>query len=198
MCYESGCSAVGSARGLGACDRLVSRPPKARKISVFLAFSRFSAVVCFGEKLLTTDLTTYGFDRKNWISGCRVTVTRLLWERVTASWADRRKLAKSPFFSCFLAFPSPCVSAKNFWPQIWPLTDLTEKLNIIRLSGCGAAGSARSLGLRCRRFESGHSDQKSVENKVFSPHFRLIFLLIIGFYPPLRQIRLTAETRLVP
>ena len=24
------------------------------------------------------------------------------------------------------------------------------------------------------------------------------FLLIIGFYPPLRQIRLTAETRLVP
>ena len=51
--------------GLGACDRLVSRPPKARKISVFLAFSRFSAAVCFGKKLLTTDLTTYGFDRKN-------------------------------------------------------------------------------------------------------------------------------------
>ena len=24
------------------------------------------------------------------------------------------------------------------------------------------------------------------------------FMLIIGFYPPLRQIRLTAETRLVP
>ena len=61
---ESGCSAVGSARGLGACDRLVSRPPKARKISVFLAFPRFSATVCFGKKLLTTDLTTYGFDRK--------------------------------------------------------------------------------------------------------------------------------------
>ena len=61
---ESGCSAVGSARGLGACDRLMSRPSKARKISVFLAFSRFSAAVCFGKKLLTTDLTTYGFDRK--------------------------------------------------------------------------------------------------------------------------------------
>ena len=57
---ESGCSAVGSARGLGACDRLISRPPKARKISVFLAFPRFSATVCFGKKLLTTDLTTYG------------------------------------------------------------------------------------------------------------------------------------------
>ena len=84
MCYESGCSAVGSARGLGACDRLVSRPPNAHKISVFLSFSRFSAVFMFGKKLLTTDLTTYGFDFKNWISGCRVTVTRLLWEQVQA------------------------------------------------------------------------------------------------------------------
>ena len=55
----SGCGAAGSARSLGACDRLVSRTPKARKISVFLAFSRFSAAVCFGKKLLTTDLTTY-------------------------------------------------------------------------------------------------------------------------------------------
>ena len=62
---ESGCSAVGSARGLGACDRLMSRTSKARKISVFLAFSCFSAAVCFGKKLLTTDLTTYGFDLKN-------------------------------------------------------------------------------------------------------------------------------------
>ena len=61
----SGCSAVGSARGLGACDRLVSRPPKARKVSVFLAFPRFSAAFMSGKKLLTTDLTTYGFDRKN-------------------------------------------------------------------------------------------------------------------------------------
>ena len=81
---ESGCSAVGSARGLGACDRLTRRTLKARKISVFLAFPRFSAAVCFGKKLLTTDLTTYGFDRKNRISGCRVTVTRLLWEQVQA------------------------------------------------------------------------------------------------------------------
>jgi len=43
----------------------MSRPPKAREISVFLAFSRFSAAEWFGKKLLTTDLTTYGFDRKN-------------------------------------------------------------------------------------------------------------------------------------
>ncbi len=105
---KSGCSAVGSARGLGACDRLMSRPPKAREISVFLAFSRFSAAVCFGKKLLTTDLTTCGFDRK---------------------------------------------------------------IEYFHQSGCGAAGSARSLGLRCRRFESGHSDQKSAENEVFSPTF---------------------------
>ena len=80
----SGCGAAGSTGGLGACDRLMSRPPKARKISVFLAFPRFSVAVCFGKKLLTTDLTTYGFDLKNRISGCRVTVTRLLWEQVQA------------------------------------------------------------------------------------------------------------------
>ena len=57
--HQSGCGAAGSARSLGACDRLVSRPPKARKISVFLAFSRVSAAFMFGKKLLTTDLTTY-------------------------------------------------------------------------------------------------------------------------------------------
>ena len=82
--FLSGCGAVGSARRLGACDRLVSQPPKAREISVFLAFSRFSAPVCFGKKLLTTDLTTYGFDRKNRISGCRVTVTHQFWELAQA------------------------------------------------------------------------------------------------------------------
>ena len=80
----SGCGAAGSARHLGACDRLMSRPPKARKISVFLAFSRFSAVFMFGEILLTTDLTTYGFDPKNSISGCRVTVTHQFWELAQA------------------------------------------------------------------------------------------------------------------
>ena len=63
--FTPGCGAAGSARRLGACDRLMSRTPKARKISVFLVFSRFSAAVCFGKKLLTTNLTTYGFDRKN-------------------------------------------------------------------------------------------------------------------------------------
>ena len=62
----------------------MSRPPKARKISVFLAFPRFSAAVCFGKKLLTTDLTTYGFDSKNSISGCRVTVTHQFWELAQA------------------------------------------------------------------------------------------------------------------
>ena len=132
--HQSGCGAAGSARRLGACDRLVSRPPKAREISVFLAFPRFSAAVCFGKKLLTTDLTTYGFDRK----------------------------------------------IEYFHP-----------------SGCGAAGSARRLGRRCRRFEPCHSDQKSAENEVFAP-LSAYFLLIIGFYSPPRQIRLTAETRLVP
>ena len=78
------------------------------------------------QNVLTTDLTTYGNWPKNRIfftfRGVAQLVARDVWERVTASWADRRKLAKSPFFSHFLAFPPPCVSAKNFWPQIWPLT----------------------------------------------------------------------------
>ena len=38
-------------------------------------------------------------------------------------------------------------------------------------SGCGAAGSARRLGRRCRRFEPCHSDQKSAEDEVFHPTF---------------------------
>ena len=33
---------------------------------------------------LTTDLTTYGFDSKNSISGCRVTVTHQFWELAQA------------------------------------------------------------------------------------------------------------------
>ena len=36
--YDNGCGASGRARSLGACDRLISRPSKAREISVFLAF----------------------------------------------------------------------------------------------------------------------------------------------------------------
>ena len=34
-------------------------------------------------------------------------------------------------------------------------------LHFAFISGCGAVGSARRLGRRCRRFESCHSDQKS-------------------------------------
>ena len=116
---------------LGACDRLISRPPKALKISVFLAFPRFSAAVCFGKQLLTTDLTTYGFDRKNRISGCRVTVTHQFWELAQAG-------------------STPVIPTKN-QPKM----------------------------------------------RFFAP-LLADFLLIIGFCPPLRQIRLTAETRLVP
>ena len=109
----------------------MSRPPKARKISVFLAFPRFSAAVCFGKILLTTDLTTYGFDRKNSISGCRVTVTHQFWELAQAG-------------------STPVIPTKN-QPKL----------------------------------------------RFFAP-LSADFMLIIGFYPPLRQIRLTAETRLVP
>lgn len=39
--------------------------------------------------------------------------------------------------------------------------------------------------------------QKSAENEVFAP-LSADFMLIIGFYSPPRQIRLTAERRLVP
>ena len=34
-----------------------------------------------------------------------------------------------------------------------------ELKNLIILTGCGAVGSARALGARCRRFKSCHSDQ---------------------------------------
>jgi len=104
------------------------------------------------------------------MSGCRVTVTHQFWERVTASWADRRKLAKSPFFSRFLAFPPPCASAKNFWPQIWPLTDLTEKTEYFHPSGCGAAGSARSLGA-CDRLTRRQPKARKISAFLAFPRF---------------------------
>ena len=45
-------------------------------------------------------------------------------------------------------------------------------------SGCGAVGSARALGARCRRFKSCHSDQKSTDTFMAS----VLFLLwVIGF-----------------
>lgn len=42
----------------------MSQPRKAHKISVFLVLPLFFAVFMFGKILLTTNLTTYGFDRK--------------------------------------------------------------------------------------------------------------------------------------
>ena len=80
---------------------------------------------------LTTDLTTYGFDRKNRISGCRVTVTHQFWELAQAG-------------------STPVIPTK-----------IQPKM------------------------------------RLFAP-LSADFLLIICFYPPLRKIRLTAETRLVP
>ena len=49
LCKHPGCGAVGSARSLGACDRLTRQTLKVREISVFLAFPRFSAAVHFGK-----------------------------------------------------------------------------------------------------------------------------------------------------
>ena len=73
----------------------MSRPPKARKISVFLVFSRFSAAVCFGKKLLTTDLTTYGFDRKksniSTNRGVAQLVARDIWELKVATRSPLQK-----------------------------------------------------------------------------------------------------------
>ena len=98
-------------------DIMASNPRNFTISGVFLAFSRFSVIFMLGKKLLTTDLTTYGFDRK----------------------------------------------IEYFHP-----------------SGCGAAGSARSLGLRCRRFESGHSDQKSRSDREKAVRSAKNFIFVTG------------------
>ena len=41
-------------------------------------------------------------------------------------------------------------------------TQVFINLNILTLSGCGAVGSARRLGRRCRRFEPCHSDHMKI------------------------------------
>ena len=93
-------------------------------------------------------------------------------------------LSTSWFFKCskalvntdfFESSPFQKNTDKMFWPQIWPLTEKPQKLNILHISGCGAVGSARRLGRRCRRFESCHSDQKSAENEAFCPTFGWFF-----------------------
>ncbi len=109
----------------------MSRPPKAREFSVFLAFPRFSVIFMLGKKFLTTDLTTYGFDSKNSISGCRVTVTHQFWELAQAG-------------------STPVIPTK-----------------------------------------------KQPKMRFFAP-LSADFMLIIGFYSPLRKNPLTAEMRLVP
>lgn len=103
---------------LGACDRLMSRPPKARKISVFLAFPRFSAAVCFGKKLLTTDLTTYGFDSKNSISGCRVTVTHQFWELAQAGSTPVIPTKKQPKMRFFAPLSADFLLIIGFYPPL--------------------------------------------------------------------------------
>ena len=55
------------------------------------------------------------------------------------------------------------------------------------ISGCGAVGSARHLGCRCRRFEPCHSDQKSRWNHQISAAF-----LTIQFIDFLTILRLLA------
>ncbi len=123
----SRCGAAGSARRLGACDRLMSRPSKARKISVFLAFSRFSAAFISGKKLLTTDLTTYGFDSKNLISGCRVTVTRLLWEQVQAGSTPVIPTKNQPKMRFFAPLSADFLLIIDILPPLWQICLTAEK-----------------------------------------------------------------------
>ena len=73
--HISGCSAVGSARGLGACDCLGVRPKtKSPKSLVNTGFQRPFRTQKLSEKIaLTTDLTTYRKTLKFnifYISGC--------------------------------------------------------------------------------------------------------------------------------
>lgn len=96
----------------------MSRPPKARKISVFLAFSRFSAAVCFGKKLLTTDLTTYGFDPKNSISGCRVTVTHQFWELAQAGSTPVIPTKNQPKMRFFALLSADFLLIIGFYPPL--------------------------------------------------------------------------------
>ena len=56
------------------------------------------------------------------------------------------------------------------------LSDRQTETAQTNISGCGAVGSARRLGRRCRRFEPCHSDQKPTENKPFSTYFRFFFI----------------------
>ena len=164
-----------------------------RKIVLVLFFARFQTLLW---KIL--DISRWVWYNRYVVNrGVAQLVARVVWERVTASWADRRKLVKSPFFSRFLAFLPSCASTKNFWPQIWPLTNLTQKLNIFTNRGV-----AQLVAREVWDFDAVGSNPatptKNQPKMRFSAPLSACFLLTIGFYPPLRQIRLMAEKRLVP
>ena len=55
-------------------------------------------------------------------------------------------------------------------------------------SGCGAVGSARHLGCRCRRFEPCHSDQILTENRGFTSTFGQFFMLFRFFAATFKKI----------
>ena len=59
----------------------------------------------------------------------------------------------------------------------------TPKINIFHTSGCGAVGSARRLGRRCRRFESCHSDQ----NRGFDRKIKAVRGILAAFFIVLSQ-----------
>ena len=67
---------------------------------------------------------------------------------------------KSPLYGGFSAIRATRKTVKTSGrPHGFPQLRIDWQKNHIK-SGCSAVGSARSLGLRCRRFKSDHSDQR--------------------------------------
>ena len=167
----------------------MSRPPKARKISAFLAFPRFSADICFGKKLLTTDLTTYGFDRKNRISGCRVTVTRLLWEQVQAGSTPVIPTKDQPKMRFFAPLPADFLLIIGFYPPL-------QKISMTAENGlCHSYSTSRFIFFR-KIFSWPTALQFLRADQPISPRFLLnLVLFMVGSLFVLQRCVSTTKSR---
>lgn len=84
----------------------------------------------FGKKLLTTDLTTYGFDFKNSISGCRVTVTHQFWELAQAGSTPVIPTKNQPKMRLFAPLSADFLLIIGFYPPL-PESPLTAEKRLV-------------------------------------------------------------------
>ena len=124
-------------------------------------------------------------------------VARDIWDCEIDNSSKIPYTAKKPLILRFFRFPFLLKCAIiRLRPHVVPQLRIFCKNPSIKLnkSGCGAVGSARHLGCRCRRFEPCHSDQILTEFRGFTSTFGQFFMLFVGFVATFKKIAFFTTT----